>query len=135
MTVSDDLQSFLRSTCQIRTTVFFLSEQREPFGPIILAISFSPPEKEPIESVDTIPESIGHHAEWIEAIKNGSATDATTCNFEYSGRLAETVLLGPLSYRCNESLEYDSAKMEITNSSRATQYLNAVYRDGWGLDF
>lgn len=94
-----------------------------------------PSGKEPIESVDTIPESIGHHAEWIEAIKNGSATDATTCNFEYSGRLAETVLLGPLSYRCNESLEYDSAKMEITNSSRATQYLNAVYRDGWGLDF
>ena len=94
-----------------------------------------PPGKEPIESVDTIPESIGHHAEWIEAIKRGDSTEATTCNFEYSGRLAETVLLGPLSYRCNERLEYDSEKMEATNCPRATQYLNAVYREGWGLDF
>lgn len=94
-----------------------------------------PSGKEPVESVDTVPESIGHHAEWIEAIKTGAAIDATTCNFEYSGRLAETVLLGPLSYRCGGRLEYDSEKMEATNCPKASQYLTAVYREGWGLDF
>ena len=94
-----------------------------------------PAGKEPIETVDVIPESIGHHAEWIEAIKNGAAPDATTCNFEYSGRLAETVLLGPLSYRCGERLDYDAEKMEAVNFPKASQYLNAVYREGWGLDF
>ncbi len=94
-----------------------------------------PSGKEPVESVDTIPESIGHHAEWIEAIKTGAVIDATTCNFEYSGRLAETVLLGPLSYRCGGRLEYDSEKMEATNCPKASQYLTAVYREGWGLDF
>ena len=94
-----------------------------------------PTGKEPVESVNAIPESIGHHAEWIEAIKTGAATDATTCNFEYSGRLAETVLLGPLSYRCGGRLEYDSEKMEATNCPKASQYLTAAYREGWGLDF
>ena len=71
----------------------------------------------------------------IQAIKTGAAIDATTCNFEYSGRLAETVLLGPLSYRCGGRLEYDSEKMEATNCPKASQYLTAVYREGWGLDF
>ena len=38
-----------------------------------------------------IPNSIGHHKEWIEACKAGGET---TCNFDYSGALAEAVLLG-----------------------------------------
>ena len=32
----------------------------------------------------TIPDSVGHHAEWIRACKTGSPT---TCNFDYSGAL------------------------------------------------
>ena len=39
----------------------------------------------------TIPDSIGHHAEWFLACKTGSPT---TCNFDYSGTLAEAVLAG-----------------------------------------
>ena len=37
---------------------------------------FKPPEQ-------TIPKSIGHHREWVEAIKTGGTT---MCNFDYSGR-------------------------------------------------
>jgi len=37
------------------------------------------------------PDSIGHHAEWFRACKTGTPT---TCNFDYSGTLAEAVLLG-----------------------------------------
>ena len=36
----------------------------------------------------SIPRSIGHHREWIEACKRGGPT---TCNFDYSGTLAEAV--------------------------------------------
>ena len=43
-----------------------------------------------------IPDSVGHHKEWIEACKNGGQT---TCNFDYSGALTEAVLLGIVSYR------------------------------------
>ncbi len=91
--------------------------------------------KEPLTTVDVIPESIGHHAEWIEAIKKGSSPDATTCNFGYSGCLAETVLLGPVAYRCGRRLEYNSDAMEAVNCPEASKYLTSDYREGWGLDF
>jgi predicted dehydrogenase len=44
----------------------------------------------------TIAPSIGHHKEWIEAIKGNGAT---LCNFAYSGALSETVLLGNVAFR------------------------------------
>ena len=56
--------------------------------------SFQPP-------APTIPNSIGHHKEWIEAIKNGGQT---TCQFDYSGPLSETVLLGNVAYRAGKKL-------------------------------
>ena len=34
----------------------------------------------------TIPDSIGHYKEWVEACKTGGPT---TCNFDYSGALTE----------------------------------------------
>ncbi|MFO1021521.1 MAG: Gfo/Idh/MocA family oxidoreductase [Planctomycetales bacterium] len=79
----------------------------------------------------TIPNSIGHHKEWIEAVKNKGTT---TCNFEYSGELAETVLLGNVSHRVgNKLLEWDSAKLAATNCPEAEQYLKREYRQGWVL--
>jgi hypothetical protein len=38
------------------------------------------------------------------AIRTGAAT---TCNFDYSGALAETVLLGNVAYRAGGKLTYD----------------------------
>lgn len=75
-----------------------------------------------------IPDSIGHHEEWIRACKTGSPT---TCNFSYSGPLAETVLLGIVAYRSGKKLEYDGASGQITNTSAANQYLTREYRKGW----
>ncbi|MFN3149961.1 Gfo/Idh/MocA family oxidoreductase [Bremerella sp.] len=45
---------------------------------------------------ESIPNSIGHYEEWIKAIKEGTPT---TCSFDYSGPLTETVLLGNVAYR------------------------------------
>jgi predicted dehydrogenase len=42
----------------------------------------------------TIPSSIGHHREWIEAVKSGGPT---TCTFAYSGSLTEAGLLGDVA--------------------------------------
>jgi predicted dehydrogenase len=79
----------------------------------------------------TIKDSIGHHREWIEAIKSGGAT---TCNFDYSGRLAETVLLGNVSYRCGEKIEWDGEKGRVTNHvDGAAKYIEREYRKGWSL--
>ncbi len=79
----------------------------------------------------SIPRSTGHYEEWIEACKTGSPT---TCNFDYSGALAETVLLGNVAYRVGEPLEWDAEKLTATNSKQAAQFVRREYRAGWSLE-
>ncbi len=79
----------------------------------------------------TIPNSIGHHREWLNAIKNGGAT---TCNFDYSGALSETVLLGNVAYRAaGGKLQYDAKTGRVSGNNNAEQYLRREYRRGWTL--
>ncbi|TWU32978.1 Gfo/Idh/MocA family protein [Novipirellula artificiosorum] len=89
--------------------------------PIDKFVGFVPPEK-------TIPDSIGHHAEWIKACKDGSPT---TCNFDYSGPLTEAVLLGNVAYRTGKSLDWDATQLKATNCPEADMYLAKEYRPGW----
>ncbi|TWU05919.1 Gfo/Idh/MocA family protein [Stieleria varia] len=77
---------------------------------------------------ETIANSIGHHREWIEACKNGGTT---TCNFDYSGALTESVLLGNVAYRAGKALEWDAANLKATNCPEADQYISKEYRAGW----
>ena len=77
-----------------------------------------------------IPASSGHHNEWIEAIKEGGPT---TCNFAYSGALTEAVLLGVVSYRSGQALQWDGQNLRVTNSAKAQQMLHREYRPGWTL--
>jgi predicted dehydrogenase len=76
-----------------------------------------------------IPDSIGHHKEWLEAIKNGGTT---TCRFAYSGALTEAVLLGTVSYRSGKSFTWDSAKLK-TSEPAANAWLHKEYRRGWSV--
>ena len=79
----------------------------------------------------TIPASIGHHAEWIQAIKNGGET---TCNFAYSGALTEAVLLGTVSYRSGQSIDWDGENLKVLNDEgKAGQLIHKEYRKGWKL--
>src|SRR5690606_34946783 len=78
----------------------------------------------------TIPSSIGHHREWLEAIRSGGPT---TCNFRYSGALTEAVLLGVVSHRSGEALEWDAGNLKVTNSEKAQALIHKEYRKGWTL--
>ena len=79
----------------------------------------------------SIPDSVGHHIEWIQACKTGGTT---TCNFDYSGALAETVLLGNVSYRTGgKMLKWDAEKLAATNCPEAAQFVRREYRKGWSL--
>lgn len=78
----------------------------------------------------SIAKSIGHHAEWIAACKDGRPT---TCNFAYSGALSETVLLGNVAYRAGKKLAWDGATLKATNCPEADAYLRREYRKGWTL--
>ena len=77
-----------------------------------------------------VPDSIGHHQEWIQACKTGGPT---TCNFDYSGALTETVLLGNLAYRAGCRIEWDSSKLRASNCPTADEFVRHHYRRGWRI--
>ncbi len=77
-----------------------------------------------------IKNSIGHHQEWIEAIK-GHGT--TTCQFGYSGPLTETALLGNVAFRVGKTLDWDWKNLRARDCPEADQYLQHHYREGWKL--
>ena len=78
----------------------------------------------------SIPRSIGHQREWLHAIKSGGTT---TCNFDYSGALAEAVLLGNVAYRSGKKIEWDAKNLKVTNAPAAQQFVHTEYRKGWAL--
>lgn len=84
-------------------------------------VDFQPPAR-------TIADSIGHHAEWIKACKDGSPT---TCNFDYSGALTESVLLGNVAYRVGKPLTWNAAELKATDCPEADKLIHKEYRAGW----
>jgi predicted dehydrogenase len=79
----------------------------------------------------TLPRSVGHHREWVDACKTGSATRS---NFDFAGPLTETVLLGSVCVRHGgEKLLWDSANLKFTNVPEANELLHYPYRPGWTL--
>ncbi|HXJ60669.1 MAG TPA: Gfo/Idh/MocA family oxidoreductase [Verrucomicrobiae bacterium] len=77
-----------------------------------------------------IPDSIGHHKEWIQACKTGSPT---TCSFDYSGPLTEANHLGNVAYRVGKKLLWDTANLTVTNAKEAAALIRREYRQGWKL--
>lgn len=75
-----------------------------------------------------IQDSKGHHREWINAIRSGGST---TCRFDYSGPLSETVLLGNVAFRSGQKLEWDHRSMRATNCAEADQFIQHHYRGDW----
>jgi predicted dehydrogenase len=77
-----------------------------------------------------IKDSIGHHKEWVEAIRLGGTT---TCRFDYSGPLTETALLGNVAYRVGKKLEWNFERLSASNCPEAEQYIQHRYRSGWSI--
>ena len=78
----------------------------------------------------TIPDSLGHHKEWLHACKTGAPT---TCNFAYSGPLTEANHLGNVAYRAGKKIEWDAKNMRIPNAPEAERFLGRESRKGWTL--
>lgn len=78
----------------------------------------------------TLPRSRGHEREWLDAVKRGPVAMS---NFDYSGPLAEFVLLGNVATRIDGLIEFDPASMKIVNNDSANRLLKREYRKGWSL--
>jgi predicted dehydrogenase len=67
--------------------------------------------------------------EWLAAIKGGPKP---LSNFDYSGLLAETILLGNVAIRAGTPLDCDGPNLKFPNASKAEALLRRQYREPWG---
>jgi hypothetical protein len=78
----------------------------------------------------SLPRSRGHEKEWLEACQGGAAA---LSNFDYSGPLAEFVLLGNVATLFGKSIEYDPVAMQVIDLVETNAALEREYRAGWSL--
>ncbi len=84
------------------------------------------------QTIDRIPGGQGgHEKDWVRACKGGKPASS---NFDYSGPLSETVLMGNLAVRFpNQPLIWDGENMKVKNYKDANAFVHRKYREGWEL--
>ncbi len=97
-------------------------EQRKLFPEEKFA-DYEPPDR-------TIPPSVGHQQEWIDACRGQGET---LCSFDYSMRITETMLLGNVAHRSGRRLDWNAERFTIENDLTAEGFLKRGYRPGWTL--
>lgn len=71
---------------------------------------------------------------WFQFVEACLGNGATSANFDYSGPLTETVLLGGVaSHFPKTTMEWDSANLKCKNLAEAAQYVRRAYRKGWDV--
>ena len=77
-------------------------------------------------------EGDNHYLQFVEACRGNGKTSAP---FDYSGPLTESVLLGCLATRFpGRTLEWDAAKVAVTNVEEANRFVRRAYRKGWEVE-
>jgi predicted dehydrogenase len=69
--------------------------------------------------------------QWINACKGDLKT---SCDFDYAGRMIETLMLGLAAHQAGTALNYDPATGIVTNYSADNGNLKKEYRKGWVLN-
>jgi len=78
----------------------------------------------------TLPCSVGHHREWVEACKGNGQTFSS---FDIGGPLTELMQLVNVATLVEGPIEYNPLSGRIVNSSRANSLLHRAYRKGWQI--
>jgi len=71
-----------------------------------------------------------HYQEWIDACKGGKPAYS---NFDYAGPMTESVLLANVALRAGGKIQWDAAKMRVTNNEAADRFVRHEYRGDWKL--
>jgi hypothetical protein len=72
--------------------------------------------------------SPGHYHDWIRSCKGG---DPSCSNFNVASPFVEWMLLGVIALRVEGKIEWDPAKMRITNNADANKYVKPFVRKSW----
>jgi hypothetical protein len=75
---------------------------------------------------------LAHAQEWLAAVKENTPE---TCysRFDITARLTEIMLLGCVSLRAGQKIEWDGPKMVAKNCPQAAQFIRRQDRFGWAL--
>ena len=74
--------------------------------------------------------SPGFYNEWFNACKG---SEPASCNFDYSGPMAETVLLGNAAYRAGGGFDWDHQNLKAIRNDHAAAFLRSEFRKGWEI--
>ncbi len=80
----------------------------------------------------TLPRSPGNEREWLDACK-GNSKQKPGGNFEFSGLVTETLLLGNVATRLGQKLDWNRGSLRVTNSGAAQTFVRPERRSGWDL--
>jgi len=80
----------------------------------------------------SLPRSPGHFKEFVEAIKANDPSKALS-NFDYAGRLTETVLLGVVALKVGGRIEWDAENMKVKGNPDADKFIKRDYRKGFSI--
>lgn len=95
-------------------------------------------DKAPEQSLPRIPFRGGNDQrqkwEFVASIK-GEYEPGPMANFDYAGRLTETILVGNLALRAGEGerIEWDAESLSSSNRPEVNQYVHREYRAGWEI--
>jgi len=73
-----------------------------------------------------------HAQEWLAAIKENKPENCYS-RFDVAARMTEILLLGCVSLRVGQKIEWDSHKMKAKNCPEADQFIKRQDRSGWAL--
>ncbi len=76
-----------------------------------------------------------HKWEFVSTVK-GEYEPGTMSNFDYAGRLTETILVGNLAMRAGEGqrIEWDAKKLMSPNVAAVNEFVGREYRSGWEIE-
>jgi len=80
----------------------------------------------------TLPRTKGHFTEWVEGIQSNDPHKPMS-NFQYAGRLTETVLLGVVALKAGKKIEWDGEAMRVKNCEFANDFVRRDYRRGFSI--
>ena len=80
----------------------------------------------------TIPRSVGHRREWVDACRAGRPGDAKA-GFWYSAPFTEALLVGVLPILAGKRIQWDARTMAATNAPELAPLIRKRYRAGFGL--
>ncbi len=79
----------------------------------------------------SLPRSVGHHREWLDAIKS---RNECSCRFDYGHRVTSVGLLGNAALHAGEKLKWDARAERVVNHADANRHLvRETYRAPWVL--